>query len=152
MICNGCDGICKDCAVEDNTSVPICTVTFAHADSGGGAATIEELNIVEGFWRATNTSQNVLPCHNADACHGGITGDPTYCVTGYEGPCEISTTVLFISAHDRIHTNVRILTERLQPHCSTCTTCCLANRASAGTVGPLMTKGTTGVVCTDRVT
>lgn len=84
--------------VQDNTSVPICTTTFAHARSGGGATTIQEVTVDAGYWRATKESTEVLTCYNVDACVGGITGDLGYCAKGYEGPCKLSTTAPFICA------------------------------------------------------
>lgn len=94
-ICEGCIVPCQDCIVEDNTSVPICTATFAHANSGGGATVIEEVVVDTGYWRASNKSSTVLSCYNTDACLGGVTGDPDYCLEGYEGPCKRPTTMCY---------------------------------------------------------
>ena len=48
---------------------------------------MEELQINPGYWRATNSSEDVLACYHADACLGGVTGTPGYCREGHEGPC-----------------------------------------------------------------
>ena len=50
---------------------------------------LEELDIDEGYWRATNTSKTILECYNTDACKGGKTGAQGYCDAGYAdtGPC-----------------------------------------------------------------
>lgn len=52
------------------------------------------LTIDPEYWRATNTSVNVLGCYHGDACLGGLTGSSSYCLAGYEGPCECKTSVL----------------------------------------------------------
>ncbi|CAN0186742.1 unnamed protein product, partial [Hapterophycus canaliculatus] len=49
--------------------------------------TLETLSIDKGFWRATPSSRDILPCHNPDACLGGQTGAADFCAAGYEGPC-----------------------------------------------------------------
>ncbi|CAM9792296.1 unnamed protein product, partial [Ectocarpus sp. 12 AP-2014] len=51
------------------------------------------LNIDEGFWRATNESDSILACYNADACIGGQTGADSFCASGYKGPyCAVCQT------------------------------------------------------------
>ena len=59
-----------------------------HASSVGGVNTIEELDIDQGYWRATTDSIYVFQCYNSDACKGGLTGTPDFCEKGYQGPCE----------------------------------------------------------------
>lgn len=66
----------------------MCTAAMEHAFSAGGTGTLEMLSIDPGYWWATGSSEEVLPCYNADACLGGVTGAPGYCLEGYEGPCE----------------------------------------------------------------
>lgn len=68
--------------------VPLCSDVIPHSTSDGGLVTLETLSIDPGYWRATNSSTEVLACYNVDACVGGITGATEYCVEGYEGPCE----------------------------------------------------------------
>lgn len=80
--------MCRGCSIESNSSIPICTAVFEHANSGGGHATLENLIVDPGHWRASNTSREILACFNEDACLGGVTGDPSFCREGYEGPCE----------------------------------------------------------------
>ena len=62
-----------------------------HATSSGGNVTLQTLSIERGYWRATASSTEVLACYNADACLGGVTGTPGYCLDGYEGPCACMT-------------------------------------------------------------
>lgn len=87
VVCKGCP-VCDDCPTS--RGVPACAEELDHTESTGGNATIQDLEIDPGYWRATNTSKKVLKCYNSDACSGGITGASTFCSTGYEGPCENS--------------------------------------------------------------
>lgn len=91
-ICQRCNGPCQGCMIEDNTSVPICTPLFTHAQSTGGTTTIEGVMVDSEYWRSSNQSTDVLSCFNPEACLGGLTDDPGYCRVGYEGPCELLTT------------------------------------------------------------
>ncbi len=68
--------------------VPMCSDVLEHTNSSGGSVTLEELWIEPGFWRATQTSTDILACYHADACLGGVTESAGYCLKGYEGPCE----------------------------------------------------------------
>lgn len=74
--------------MEQENLVPVCTEAYEHSDSNGINVTIEFLDIEAGYWRATNTSDEILECYNTDACLGGITGEAAFCLEGYEGPCE----------------------------------------------------------------
>lgn len=85
-VCNGCGTECPGCVFDGG--VPLCIDQIDNSYSSGGNVTLETLTILPGYWRATNTSPNVLACFKAAACRGGITGTPGYCDTGYEGPCE----------------------------------------------------------------
>ena len=89
--CHGCgpDSICYGCV--DPPLVPTCTNVIPNTESNGGPVPLEMLSVDKGYWRATNSSTEVLACYNADACVGGLTGTPDYCLEGYEGPCECST-------------------------------------------------------------
>lgn len=68
--------------------MPTCVGVLDHSNSSGGTVTLATLSIERGYWRATASSPNVLPCYNSDACLGGVTGEPGYCQMGYEGPCK----------------------------------------------------------------
>jgi hypothetical protein len=47
--------------------------------------TVMNMELEPGFWRATNSSKEVLPCLNEDHCKGGA--EPSeLCSEGYEGP------------------------------------------------------------------
>lgn len=87
QVCDGCDE-CDGCEVENADRVPICTSQLEHTRSDGGDTTVEALEVDAGYWRATNTSVDVLACYNEDACCGGVTNTPNFCKQGYEGPCE----------------------------------------------------------------
>lgn len=59
-----------------------------HSTTLGGTVTLDTLLIDRGYWRATNTSLEVLACHNSEACHGNeVTGTPGCREDGYKGPC-----------------------------------------------------------------
>ena len=85
-ICKGCEAQCKGCAIEGEE--PICLEKLDHSSATGGNGTIESLSIDSGYWRATNTSINILSCYNEKACMGGVTGGDNYCLKGYKGPCQ----------------------------------------------------------------
>ena len=88
VACLGCSTSCIDCFLEEQ--VPTCTETLDHTESTGGNTTLDKISVVQGFWRATSTSREVLQCHNEDSCIGGVTGSSGYCEEGYEGPyCSI---------------------------------------------------------------
>ena len=87
-VCDGCDIECEGCTIEDNHTVPVCADLLEHTDSRDGTATLETLDVDPGYWRATSTSRIILPCFYKTACKGGVTGDPEYCLKGYEGPCK----------------------------------------------------------------
>lgn len=88
IVCDGCGVECKGCTITDCSSIPVCSELLDHADSQGGTATLETLLLYPGYWRATNTSRNIVACFNKRACAGGKTGNPEYCSAGYTGPCE----------------------------------------------------------------
>lgn len=70
-----------------------------HSNSSGGTVTLETLSIEPGYWRATASSTEIVPCYHADACLGGVTGTAGYCLEGYEGPCEWFNTNNDVSRH-----------------------------------------------------
>ena len=92
VACDGCLESCKNCDFGGTVLVPECIslseVGLEHASSDGGVATLKELVIDEGYWRATNTSMDILECYNNDACNGGVTGTAGFCRKGYHGACE----------------------------------------------------------------
>ena len=67
---------------------PFCSKTIKNSNSPGGLTTLERVMINPGYWRATPLGKEVLPCYNTDACLGGLTGEPDFCLEGYEGPCK----------------------------------------------------------------
>ena len=50
--------------------------------------TLDKLVIDPGYWRANESSTDILQCYNTNACLGGVTGSVGYCLEGYQGPCE----------------------------------------------------------------
>lgn len=85
--CDGCQiSSCAGCSFDDPFLVPLCTDVMEYSNSSGGMVTPEKLWIEPGYWRATETSTDILACYNGDACLGGVT--PGYCLNGYGGPCE----------------------------------------------------------------
>ena len=86
IICDQCIVECDYCDVAQ--LAPRCISAVEHSTSPGGIVTIEELEINQGYWRASNSSTKIFACYNADACVGGITGEEDFCANGYEGPCE----------------------------------------------------------------
>ena len=92
VACDGCLESCKKCDFGGTVLVPECIslseVGLEHASSDGGVTTLKELVIDEGYWRATNTSMDILECYNNDACDGGVTGMAGFCREGYHGACE----------------------------------------------------------------
>ena len=94
IVCKGCDTQCNGCTVEDKE--PICLEKLEHSNSMGGNTTLESLLIEPGYWRATNTSTDILACYNTGACLGGLTGEQDFCAEGYEGPCEYEENLLLV--------------------------------------------------------
>lgn len=80
--------------------VPKCSGVMDHASSTGGNITMESLSIERGYWRATMTTTDILECHNADACLGGVTESSGYCLESYEGPCECVWALAFENVFD----------------------------------------------------
>ena len=93
-LCYGCPENCDSCDYGTPIIVPECVslsdARVAHASSRGGVTTLEDLEIDKGYWRATNSSKDILECYNGDACRGGITGAFDYCSGGYRGACELA--------------------------------------------------------------
>lgn len=90
-VCDGCQTACDGCVFAEPLLAPICTEVIAHSTSSGDKTTLETLSIERGHWRATSSSETVLACYHAEACLGGVTGTPDYCLEGYEGPCKKHT-------------------------------------------------------------
>ncbi|CAN0089674.1 unnamed protein product [Ectocarpus fasciculatus] len=84
---------CSGCTIERGNVAPMCEAPLWHTSADNDGVTLETLHIDRGYWRATNESDNILACFNADACNGGQTGAHSFCASGYQGPycavCEI---------------------------------------------------------------
>lgn len=89
-VCLDCPGWdeCSNCTIERGNVTPTCKASLEHTTASEPGVRLETLNIDEGYWRATNTSEKILACYNADACIGGVTGADSFCAPGYTGPCE----------------------------------------------------------------
>lgn len=89
-VCHGCPAFdeCDSCTVKNVKIQPTCSVTLEHTDAEEEGTSLETLSVAKGYWRATNTSYNILSCYNPDACIGGRTGGNSYCDDGYRGACE----------------------------------------------------------------
>eukprot|EP00752_Nemacystus_decipiens_P009937 g8861.t1 len=85
-VCDGCQTTCNGCSFDEPPLVPACSEVLENAISPGGVVTLEMLEIEPGYWRATESSEDILACYNKDACLGGVTGATGYCLEGYEGP------------------------------------------------------------------
>ncbi|CAM9479810.1 unnamed protein product [Ectocarpus fasciculatus] len=77
---------CRNCTIETADVVPTCSRPLEHTTADESGVTFETLSISPGYWRATNQSDNILACFNADACNGGETGAAHFCDNGYMGP------------------------------------------------------------------
>ncbi|CAM9138813.1 unnamed protein product, partial [Hapterophycus canaliculatus] len=76
---------CSGCSITRGNVTPTCAAPLEHTTAEEPGVALETLNITEGYWRATNTSYDILPCFNAAACSGGQTGAKNYCASGYTG-------------------------------------------------------------------
>jgi len=88
VVCSGCRSLCTSCSFEEPQVEPTCTRVLDHTSSPGGTVTLAQIRIDPGYWRATESTTNVLACYNADACLGGVTGTAGYCREGSDGPCK----------------------------------------------------------------
>ncbi|CAM9755964.1 unnamed protein product [Ectocarpus fasciculatus] len=84
---------CSGCSITRGDVKPVCEAPLEHTKAEGPGTTVETLTIARGHWRATNESESILACYNADACIGGETGADGYCSPGYKGPyCAVCET------------------------------------------------------------
>ena len=62
-----------------------CIAVFEGMSDSTYGMTVMNMELEPGFWRATKSSKEVLPCLNEDHCKGGA--EPSeLCSEGYEGP------------------------------------------------------------------
>ena len=93
------DEVCSRCSggrvgTEDREDLrvdgfPLCEVPPLGAVAPFRGTTLATLTLVEGYYRTSNESHNILRCYHAAACHGGSDVN-RYCNSGYMGPCEKS--------------------------------------------------------------
>ena len=91
------DEVCSRCSggrvgTEDREDVrvdgfPLCVVPPVGAVAPFHGTTVATLKLLEGYFRTSNESHNVLRCYHGAACRGGR-GKSGYCAHGYMGPCE----------------------------------------------------------------
>ena len=91
------DKVCSRCSggrvgTEDRQDVrvdgfPLCAVPPLGAVAPSRGTTLATLTLLEGYYRTSNESHNILRCYHAAACHGGSDVN-RYCNSGYMGPCE----------------------------------------------------------------
>ena len=62
-----------------------CIAVFEGMSDSTFGMTVTNMELEPGFWRATRSSEELLPCLNADHCKGGAEPSET-CSEGYEGP------------------------------------------------------------------
>ena len=62
-----------------------CIAVFEGMSDSTYGMTVMNMELEPGFWRATRSSEELLPCLNADHCKGGAEPSET-CSEGYEGP------------------------------------------------------------------
>eukprot|EP00752_Nemacystus_decipiens_P005318 g4824.t1 len=77
---------CLGCSIARGNVVPTCEAPLEHTEAKENGSTLETLSIAGGYWRASNDSDKIMACYNADACIGGLTGAEDYCAQGYTGP------------------------------------------------------------------
>ena len=89
-MCSDCPGWdeCSNCTIERGDLTSTCATPLEHTTATEPGTALETLDIDQGYWRVTNTSDNVLACYNPDACIGGQTGAGGFCAQGYKGPCK----------------------------------------------------------------
>eukprot|EP00903_Cladosiphon_okamuranus_P018351 g16883.t1 len=84
---------CSGCSIATSNVVSTCEAPLEHSEATQPGTALETLNISDGYWRATNDSDLILACYNADACNGGQTGAEDFCAPGYTGPyCAVCET------------------------------------------------------------
>lgn len=73
--------------VDDVATIPYCEAIPTGVVTTEKGATVESLELEEGYYRVSNTSHDIMECYREAACTGGDdAGD--YCATGYTGPCK----------------------------------------------------------------
>ena len=78
---NNNEVLCKQCVNIGNEEMVNCS---------SPGAMLASLPIQPGYWRSSNTSEDVHECLHSEACVGanGISDANDYCDEGYTGPCE----------------------------------------------------------------
>lgn len=85
---------CSSCTVENPDRVPQECLAEPEGTHAAPGSTLETLEILPGWYRATNSTAKIFRCYNEDACLGGATGAEDFCADGYTGPCEWGMQVL----------------------------------------------------------
>lgn len=81
------DNTCLDCGATRFTLLPnspLCKPCMAHAVCAG----LNQVEVEKGFWRDSQTQEEVIPCNFEEACLGGFEPSlpsPVKCQKGYQG-------------------------------------------------------------------
>eukprot|EP00752_Nemacystus_decipiens_P006539 g5890.t1 len=88
-VCAGCNDSstdpCSTCQVDGDMRVPAGCFDSPDGTDDVQGTKLETLEILPGWYRATNETTNIFQCYNEDACLGGQTGDEDFCADGYTG-------------------------------------------------------------------
>lgn len=57
------------------------------ATTASAGTTLEMLELDRGYYRTSSTSQDLLECHQKQACVGGSNAEQ-YCASGYRDACK----------------------------------------------------------------
>lgn len=89
-VCSRCstsgEGVAKRYEVRIN-GLPVCAQPPPGATAQSSGTTLADITLAQGYFRASNQSQVVRKCYQANACRGGDKIE-NYCASGYMGPCE----------------------------------------------------------------
>lgn len=82
-----------------NDTIPVCEELMEGTEASSKGIIVSNLDLKEGYYRTSASSQVVIECYYKEACTGGSTAEK-YCADGYEGPCKFdvlnTVTVVYI--------------------------------------------------------
>lgn len=90
--------VCEGCSAVDNKvpntvgvyqDTPVCKELPMGTVAQSGGTTLESITLAEGYYRTSESSEELLECHRFEACAGG--SDPrNYCAAGYQDVCKMT--------------------------------------------------------------